>query len=137
MPVPEPRDPADPTDAGEQPVAVLVVDDQESFRAALRDVLAATEGFLQVGEAASAEEALAAIEDLSPQLVLIDKRMPGMSGVEAAGLITSRHPEIVVVIVSVEAPEERLLRSSGAAAFVRKQTLSPRLIRELWREHGG
>jgi hypothetical protein len=59
-----------------------------------------------------------------------------MGGVQAAQLITRRHPEIVVVIVSVEAPEERVLRSSGAAAFVRKQMLSPRLIRELWQEHG-
>jgi CheY-like chemotaxis protein len=66
----------------------------------------------------------------------MDKRMPGMGGIEASRLITSRHPRVVVVIASVEEPDARALESSRAAAFIRKQDLSPRLLRDIWREHG-
>jgi DNA-binding NarL/FixJ family response regulator len=118
-------------------VAVLVVDDQESFRSVLRELVAATTGFRLVGEAASGEDALRAVEELSPRLVIIDKRMPGMGGLEATRELTSRHPEIVVVLISVEAaPDSQVLRSCGAAAFVRKQMLSPAVLREVWRSHG-
>ena len=131
-----PRDPSGGTGAADEPVTVLIVDDQEPFRLAMRDVVAATEGFALISEAASAEEALIAVDDLFPQLVLMDKRMPGMGGIEAARLITSHHTGVVVVIVSVEEPHPQVLHSSGAAAFVRKQKLSSRLIRDTWMQHG-
>jgi DNA-binding NarL/FixJ family response regulator len=118
------------------PISVLIVDDQESFRSALREVVAATEGFKLVGEATSGEQALAAADELSPQLVIMDKRMPGLGGVEATRLITSRHPNIVVLIVSVEEPHAQVLRASGAAGLIRKQDLSPRVLWDMWREHG-
>ena len=104
MPGAVPRDPFDWERHGDKPISVLVVDDQESFLTALREVVAATEGFELVGEAASGEQALAAADELSPQLVIMDKRMPGLGGLEATRLITSRHPNIVVLIVSVEEP---------------------------------
>ena len=131
-----PRDPVDWEPHGDEPISVLVVDDQESFLTPLREVVAATKGFELVGEAASGEKALAAADELSPQLVIMDKRMPGLGGLEATRLITSRHPHIVVLIVSVEEPHAHLLRSSGAAAFTRKQDLAPRVLMDLWREHG-
>jgi two-component system, NarL family, invasion response regulator UvrY len=120
------------------PVAVLVVDDQESFRSVLRDLVAATEGFTLIGEAASGESALSAAQELSPRLVIMDKRMPGMSGIEATRGLIDRHPEVVVLLISVEeAPDPHVLRSCGAAAFAWKQQLSPALLREVWRRHGG
>lgn len=131
--------PWDPVDSGrhsDEPISVLVVDDQESFLTALREVVAATEGFELVGEAASGEQALAAADELSPQLVIMDKRMPGLGGLEATRLITSRHPNIVVLIVSVDEPHAHVLRSSGAAGFIRKQDLAPCVLMDLWREHG-
>ena len=60
------------------PFEVVVVDDQEVFRKALRDLVAATPELVLVGEAQSGEGALAAVEALSPQLVIMDNRMPGM-----------------------------------------------------------
>lgn len=117
-------------------VSVLVVDDQESFRGAMRELVVATEGFRLIGEAASGEEAIAAADELRPQLVIMDKRMPGLSGIEACRRITSRDPDVLVVLVSVEEPDTRVLRSSGAVGFIRKQALSPRVLRDLWREHG-
>jgi DNA-binding NarL/FixJ family response regulator len=123
-------------DAGDDPVSVLIVDDQDSFRGALRELVAATEGFTLVGEASSGEAALDALGELSPQLVIMDKRMPGIGGIEATRALTARHPGIVVLLISVEDPESALMESCGAAAFVPKRQLSPRLLREIWRTQG-
>jgi DNA-binding NarL/FixJ family response regulator len=118
-------------------VAVLVVDDQEPFRGALRKLITTTKGFVLVGEAASGEAALSAVEELSPRLVIMDKRMPGMGGIEACRILTGRHPEIVVVLISVEDDlDSEVLRACGAAQFVSKSALSPAVLREVWRSHG-
>lgn len=115
---------------------MLIVDDQELFRAVVRDVVCATPDMTLVGEAASGEAAVDAVERLSPRLVIMDKRMPGIGGIEAARRIRARRPEIVVVLVSVEAPDPDVLKASGAAAFLHKRQLSPRALAELWRTYG-
>jgi DNA-binding NarL/FixJ family response regulator len=120
---------------GDDPVPVLTVEDQASFRAVLKEVVDAADGFQLVGEVASGEAALEAVAALSPSLVIVDKRMPGMGGIEACRLLTQRHPELVVVIMSVEDSDHRVTESCRAAAFVRKQELSPRRLADLWREH--
>jgi len=115
-------------------VAVLTVDDQECFRDVLRDMIAATSGFVLVGEACSGEEALLAVESLSPHLVLMDVRMPGMDGATAAQAIISQSPRTVVVLISVEDPElaPGVQALSHAVARVPKQHLRPQLLRDLW-----
>ncbi len=131
-----------PDDLGdtEQPqddhVTVLVVDDHDAFRRAMCDIVTAADGFTFAGEAASGEAALAAACILSPKLVLMDQRMPGMGGIEATRHLSERHPGVVVVLVSVEEPDAVAQRACGAAAFVRKHQLCPRLLREVWRDHG-
>ena len=114
---------------------MLVVDDQEVFRRVLRDLVTATPGLELVGDAASGEAALEAVDALSPQMVIMDKRMPGMDGIEATHRITARDPDLVVLLVSIETPEPELVLSSGAAAFVRKQKLCPRVLTEVWQVH--
>jgi DNA-binding NarL/FixJ family response regulator len=118
-----------------RPVGVLVADDQEPFRAAVRELVPATSGFVLVGEVESGEAAVQAADELRPDLVIIDKRMPGLGGIEACRLITARHPHLVAVITSVEDPDPSLKQTAGAAAFVRKQEISRRLLREVWRDH--
>jgi DNA-binding NarL/FixJ family response regulator len=126
---------ADATPGQESPVTVLAVDDHESFLAALREIVAATEGFELVGSATSGEEALAAVPELDPDLVIMDKRMPGLGGLEACRLLTERHPEVRVFLVSVEEPgDERKARSAGAAAVIRKGDLGRAVLRQLWRD---
>jgi DNA-binding NarL/FixJ family response regulator len=125
---------AEPAEGGA--VTVLVVDDQAAFRNAMRALIDATEGFTLVGDATSGEEALDLVDELLPRMVIMDKRMPGMGGIEASRAITARHPTVVLLIVSVEEPDAEKLAASGAAAFVRKQALSTGLLRQLWRDHG-
>ena len=119
-----------------RPVGVLIVDDQPTFRKALRDLVAATPGLALAGEVDSGEAAIDAVEALAPRMVIMDKRMPGMGGVEATRRIVARHPDTVVLLVSVEIPELELMQGCGAAAFLRKQQLSPRELSAVWQAHG-
>jgi DNA-binding NarL/FixJ family response regulator len=112
------------TRAGEMNIAVLIVDDKPAYRAAMREVVEATPGLRLVGEADSGEAAIAAAQERSVQLVIVDKRMPGMNGFEACRAITERDPGIVVVVCSVEDPDPDAGRAHGAAAVIRKQDLS-------------
>jgi DNA-binding NarL/FixJ family response regulator len=119
-------------------VGVLVVDDQVVFRRAAHEVIDATEEFALLGEAASGLDALVAFEQLVPDLVLLDVRMPGIDGFETAKRLRARHPASVVVLITVdEAPDlPGGLSSCGAAELVRKQDFGPALLRRLWGAHG-
>ena len=119
-------------------VRVLTVDDQAVFREVAREVIDATPGFESVGEAASGEEALTAVAELEPQLVLLDVRMPGLDGVEVARLLHGTHPDTLLVLISAEEwidlpPSARQV---NGVPVVRKQDFAPRLLTRIWREHG-
>jgi two-component system response regulator AlgR len=115
-------------------VGVLAVDDQSIFLDVVRDVVAATPGFSWAGGVTSGVEALEAVDELEPELVLMDVRMPGMDGIEAAHRISERHPDIVVVLISVDesAASAPAIEASGAAVLVRKQEFGPAMLRRLW-----
>ena len=107
-------------------VGVLIVDDSAPFRRAARAVVAATPGFMVLGEAASGEEALLAMKDLDPCLVLLDVTMGGIDGIETARRITAAYPRPTVVLVSVNGCPARLtseVGTCGAVAFVDKRDL--------------
>jgi two-component system, NarL family, invasion response regulator UvrY len=116
------------------PVRVVVVDDHAAFRAAARDVVAATSGFRLVGEATTGHEALRAVEQLGPELLLLDVHMPGMDGIEVARRVSSSHPGTLIVLVSTSDP--RTLSAAaplkGIVAMERKEDLCPGRLRELW-----
>lgn len=118
-------------------VQVLVVDDKRLFRRVAREVIEATPGFVLAAEAGSGRQALTIAKELKPDLVLLDVRMPDMDGVEAASRITAVPAAPIVVLLSVEEPQDvPAARSSGAATFVRKQDFGPALLRRIWRAYG-
>ncbi len=118
-------------------VGVLGVDDQPFFLDVVREVVVATPGFRWLGGASSGEDAIGAVDRLDPALVLLDVRMPDMDGLQTARSICDRHPDVVVVLVSVEltAAAPGAVKASGAAVLVRKQEFGPAALRRLWRAH--
>ena len=77
---------------------VLIVDDDEAVRYLLRCLMG---GYEVVGEAANGQEAVAAAERLSPNVVLMDVSMPVMNGFEAARAILEHRPEVHIIFVSM------------------------------------
>src|SRR4051812_32800329 len=83
-------------------VRVLVVDDSAEFRRAASDVVDAAEGFEIVGVTETGEGAVSSLGSLEPDLVLLDVRMPGIGGIEAARQITALRPGTVVFLITGE-----------------------------------
>jgi DNA-binding NarL/FixJ family response regulator len=104
---------------------VLIVDDHAGFRASARRLLEA-EGFCVVGEAADGEQALAAVERVRPQVVLLDVQLPGADGFAVAERLTREgHPAAIVLISSRDsAARDPRLATTAARGFIPKSRLS-------------
>lgn len=113
------------------PLRVYVVEDHALVRSAVRQALGAAEGIELVGEAASAEEALTAIPQLGPDVVLIDIDLPGMRGTELVRELAPRFPDLWLVMLTVSRSERDLLDAirAGAKGFLSKD-LSPDALLE-------
>jgi DNA-binding NarL/FixJ family response regulator len=121
----------------ERPVRVLTVDDQAVFRETARALVRRTPGFELVGESPDGETALRMAVDADPDIVLLDLRMTGLDGIETARRLSAQDPTRVIVLASATDVREvaDLAGEAGAAAVIRKQWLSPRLLRGLWMAH--
>jgi CheY-like chemotaxis protein len=119
-------------------IETLVVDDHRGFREVLRELVAAARGFVLVGEATSGEEAVRAVDQLSPRLVLLDLIMPGMGGLAAADVILSQHPSVMVVLISVDDPmlHPGVTGLGRSIACARKQDLRPGWLIQTWEGSG-
>ena len=115
-------------------VRVLVVDDQAPFRRAARAVCAMTEGFDVVGDAESGEEAVTAARSLRPDLVLMDVRLPGIDGIEAARQILDEGAASSVILLSTYHEEDlpAAWTTCGALGFVNKDELGPDVVLGMW-----
>ncbi len=105
-------------------IKLLIVDDQERVRQDLRTALQLMQGLEVVGEAADGFEAVRQAEDLGPDVVLVDLKMPGMDGFEAARQIKARRLARGVVALTIygdDAAREQAARA-GVDAFVVKGT---------------
>ena len=99
---------------------VLIADDRTRTRRALSAVLATRAGFKLIGEAADGDEALVAVEQLQPDVVILDVRMPRLDGITATTRIKTRWPWIRVVAHSLADELRDAALAAGADAFVPK-----------------
>ncbi len=82
------------------PIRVLIVDDHQMFREGIRNRLEEEPDISVVAEAGTAEEALVLVEETGPGVVLMDIRLPNMSGIEAARLLRKRFPGVRVLMLT-------------------------------------
>jgi DNA-binding NarL/FixJ family response regulator len=79
----------------------LIVDDDSDMRFLLRMTIeVANQGLAVSGEAANGAEAIAAVEQDRPEVIVLDNRMPGLTGLETAGRILAEHPEQLIILFS-------------------------------------
>ena len=101
---------------------ILVVDDNDVVRRALRGLIAHDETLLVVGEAASGRLALEGIKTLEPDLICLDVMMPGVDGLTNLRQVRQEHPAMRVVLITGQATGEVVneARELGAHGFVVK-----------------
>ena len=116
---------------------MLVVDDQDLVRQGLRLILELA-GIDVVAEARDGAEAVAAVEEHAPDVVLMDLRMPGMDGIEATRRITAAHPARVLALTTFDVDEHvvEALRA-GAVGFLLKDVTSESLVEAVRRAAAG
>ena len=109
--------------ADDTQVRVFLLDDHEIVRRGVRELIEAEDDLIVVGEADSAERALARIPATRPDVALLDVRLPDGDGVEVCREIRSRHPEIACVMLTSFSDDEALLQAvvAGASGYLLKQ----------------
>jgi len=119
------------------PTRIVTVDDHAPFRDAARALIEMVEDFELVEECSNGESALAVVEQVDPDLVIIDVRMKGLDGIETARRMrTQDASRVIVLTTSGDLTElENLAAACGAAALVQKHWLTPRFLRGLWIAH--
>lgn len=112
-----------PPALGGASIRVLLVDDHAMVRQGLRSVLESYPDLVVVGEAWDGQEAVAGVERLRPDIVVMDINMPKMNGIEATVVIKARYPATIIVGLSVNAEGEnqRAMLEAGAAILLTKE----------------
>lgn len=120
-------------------IRVLLVDDDDLVRAGLVMILDATDDIKVVGEAGSGSEAIEAVQRLSPDVVLMDIRMPNTDGIEATRRIVSTEGAPKVIIVTTFEADDYVFESlrAGASGFLLKRTPPRDLIAGIRSVAGG
>src|SRR6516162_8686837 len=114
-----------------QHIRVVVVDDHQVVREGLRMMLEILgEGFSLVGEASDGASAIRVVEEIQPDVVLMDLRMPGMDGLGAIKQIHSKWPQVAIVILTTYNEDEWLLQGlrAGACGYLLKDASSETLF---------
>ncbi|WP_280274311.1 response regulator transcription factor [Nocardia wallacei] len=104
------------------PIRVLVVDDQQIMREGLVALLGLVDEVAVVGAVGDGEQAVRAVADLTPEVVLMDLRMPVLDGVEATRRIAERHPATAVLVLTTYADDESIVSAlrAGARGYLTK-----------------
>jgi two-component system response regulator NreC len=112
---------------------LLLVDDHAVVRSGLRMLLESEADFEIIGEAGSGREALKAVAETRPDIVLMDIGLPDISGIEAAAEIRRLHPETAIVALTIHEDEEYFFKmlAAGASGYVPKRAAPEELLTAL------
>ncbi|MGB8647373.1 MAG: response regulator transcription factor [Anaerolineae bacterium] len=112
---------------------ILLVDDHALVRLGLMTLINDQPGMQVIGEAGTSGEAVRAVERMRPDIVLMDIRIPGEGGIEAARQITERFPDTKVVMLTSYADNDLVVRAirAGAVGYILKQVGNEELLRAI------
>jgi DNA-binding NarL/FixJ family response regulator len=115
------------------PLRVVVADDHPLFRDGLRTLLALEPGVELAGEASTGTEAVAAAEELEPDIVVMDLHMPGMNGIEATRRIVEARPEVGVLVLTMFEDDDSVFAAmrSGARGYLLKGAGQEEIVRAI------
>lgn len=121
------------------PIRVMIADDHEMFREALRVILDKHSEFLVVAESGTGRETLQTIDRVRPDILVLDMALPDLSGIEVARQVGERCPDVKMVVLSGFADRIFVVESlkAGARAFVLKSSGSRELVRAIHAVHAG
>jgi two-component system, NarL family, response regulator LiaR len=122
-----------------QPIRVLILDDHAMVRKGMKAFLNEYEGICVIGEAADGVEGIRLVEQLKPDIVLIDLLMPGMDGIEAIRRMIAVRPEQRIIVLTAYAKEDKILEAvrAGAMGYLVKDVGADELIQSLYNVHSG
>lgn len=112
-------------------IKILIADDHDVVRAGLHVLLQRQEDMEIVGEASDGPQVVRLAEELSPSLIVMDIAMPQLNGIDAAAQILNRDPDIKIIVLSMYADEEFLIRAltAGVKGYLLKDAVQADLIR--------
>jgi len=121
------------SEAWDAVIRVVLADDHTLFREGVASLLERAEGISLVGAAASGEEAIRLADELLPEIVLMDLKMPGIGGIAATRAITGRNPHIGVIVLTMFEDDESVFAAlkAGARGYVLKDADRGMLLRAI------
>lgn len=114
-------------------IRVAIIEDRREIREGLAMLIGMTEGYICTGSYRSMEEALDKIARDLPDVVLSDIGLPGMDGIEGIRILKERHPNLLILMLSVYDDDDRIFDAlcAGACGYLLKKTPPARLIESL------
>ena len=112
---------------------VLIVDDHAFIRRGVQTILRSSPEWEFCGEASNAADAIRLVDELNPEVVLMDVTMPGMNGIEATRIIRNAHPNVKVILLTLHESSE-ILRTgfrAGASGYLLKADAEDELMKAL------
>lgn len=112
---------------------IAIVEDDPSLRETLSDLISATNSLQLIGAFESAEDALEALSENPPTVVLMDIQLPGMSGIECAARLKEQSPQTQIMMVTVYDNNDRIFDAlaAGASGYLLKRDAPDKLIESL------
>ena len=122
-----------------EPIKVMIVDDHTLFRQGLRKVLESFEEIQVIGEASDGKEAIVKVDELHPDIVLMDIKMPRMDGFESTRLIRQRYPELIIIALTMYEDADYVLKmvNAGANGYMHKDASADKLVDAIKQVHEG
>src|SRR5690242_5982501 len=118
---------------GDSLIRVAIVEDRREIREGLTMIINGTPGFRCSGSYRSMEDALAAIGNDLPDVVLNDIALPGMNGIEGIRILKERYPKLVILMLTVYDDDDRIFEAlcAGASGYLLKKTPPARLLESI------